>query len=367
MEKYDYLIVGAGLFGAVFAHEATKKGKKCLVVERREHVGGNAYTECMAGVTVHKYGAHIFHTSDKRVWDYVRSFGAFNDYVHAPIAEYRGERYALPFNMNTFRQLWGVTAPEEAKKIIAEQTAPFRSVVPKDLETQALRLVGRDVYEKLIKGYSEKQWGRDCKELPPSLLSRIPLRFTYDNNYFDDLYQGIPKGGYTPIVEKMLEGSTVLTGTDYAAFIRGHRGIAEKTIYTGSIDEYFEFRYGALAYRSLRFEIEVLDVADYQGHAVVNHTAREVPYTRVIEHKHFDPKPISRTVVTREYSVERKEGDEPYYPINDAANGELYEKYRALADDRVIFGGRLGEYKYYDMDDVIAAALSLADRELSRT
>jgi len=366
MRKYDYLIVGAGLFGAVFAHEAMKKGKRCLVIDRRPHIAGNVYTEEIEGINVHRYGAHIFHTSDKRIWDYVRSFADFNSFVNSPLADHNGVRYHLPFNMNTFRELWGVTTPDEAKAIIAEQTAAAGTGEPKNLEEQALRLVGRDVYETFIKGYSEKQWGRDCKALPPFLLRRIPLRFTYDNNYFDDLYQGIPKGGYTPIVAKMLEGADVLTNTDYFSFIAGHAGIAAKTVFTGSIDEYHGYRYGALQYRSLRFETETLDVADYQGNAVINYTSRDVPYTRIIEHKHFEFGSQPKTVISREYSAEWQAGDEPYYPVNDARNDELYAKYRALPHPDVIFGGRLGEYKYYDMDDVIAAALACAEKELSR-
>ena len=367
MKQYDYLIVGAGLFGSVFAHEAIKKGKTCLVVERRAHVAGNVYTEKVEGIDVHRYGAHIFHTSDKRIWEYVNSFATFNSFVNSPIADYRGERYPLPFNMNTFHTLWGVTTPEEAKRIIGEQTAASGIDVPHNLEEQALRLVGRDIYEKLIKGYSEKQWGRPCKELPPFLLSRIPLRFTYDNNYYDDTFQGIPIVGYTPIIEKMLEGADVLTNTDYFEFIKGHAGIAKKTVFTGAIDEYFGGCYGGLQYRSLRFETEILPMADYQGNAVVNYTAREVPYTRIIEHKHFTFDKGDKTVITREYSVMRQAGDEPYYPINDAENNEIYAKYRALAltRDDVLFGGRLGEYKYYDMDEVIASALTLAEKELS--
>ncbi|MBQ9370368.1 MAG: UDP-galactopyranose mutase [Clostridia bacterium] len=366
MKRYDYLIVGAGLFGSVFAREAMKNGKTCLVVERRAHVGGNVYTEEADGIVVHRYGAHVFHTSDKRVWDYMNEFAAFNHFVNSPLADYHGERYHLPFNMNTFRELWGVTTPEEARHIIAEQTAAAGTGEPQNLEEQALRLVGRDIYEKLVKGYSEKQWGRDCKDLPPYLIRRIPLRFTYDNNYYDDTYQGVPIGGYTPIVEKLLEGADVLTDTDYFDFIRGHAGIAAKTIFTGPIDEYFGKRYGELEYRTLRFEAETMPTDDYQGNAVINYTAQDVPYTRVIEHKHFDFGTQAKTVVTREYSAERQAGDEPYYPIHTPYNLEKYEKYLALARERgdVIFGGRLGEYRYYDMDDAISAALDLAAKEL---
>lgn len=365
-KKYDYLIVGAGLFGSVFAYEATKKGKTCLVLEKRDHVAGNSYTEQMEGITVHRYGAHIFHTSNKEVWDYIGRFATFNHYVHTPVADYHGERFSLPFNMNTFSEMWGIRTPEEAKAIIAAQTADLGITEPKNLEEQALSLVGTDVYEKLIKGYTEKQWGRDCKELPAFIIKRIPLRFTYDNNYFNDCYQGIPEGGYTQIVEKMLKGADVLTGTDYFEFIKGHADIAEKTVFTGAIDEFFGYCYGPLQYRSVRFETEVLDEENYQGNAVVNYTAREVPYTRIIEHKHFEYGKQPKTVISREYSSEWKVGVEPYYPVNDAKNTALYEKYRALAATRpeVIFGGRLGEYKYYDMDKVIAAALDAVKAEI---
>lgn len=362
MKKYDYLIVGAGLFGAVFAHEAMKKGKSCLVIEKRSHIAGNVYTESVEGINVHRYGAHIFHTSDKAIWDYVNGFATFNNYVNSPVAVYHDELYNLPFNMNTFSKMWGIKTPAEAKRIIADQIADLGITEPKNLEEQALSLVGRDVYEKLIKGYTEKQWGRDCRDLPAFIIKRLPLRFTYDNNYFNDRFQGIPEGGYTEIVRKMLEGADVLLDTDYFEFIKGHEGIAAKTIFTGAIDEFFGYCYGPLQYRSVRFETEVLDEENYQGNAVVNYTAREVPYTRIIEHKHFEFGKQPKTVISREYSSEWTVGVEPYYPVNNEQNTALYEKYRALAATRpdVLFGGRLGQYKYYDMDKVIAAALNAA-------
>ena len=365
--KYDYLIVGAGLFGAVFAHEAAAHGKKCLVIDRRSHIAGNAYTESIEGVNVHKYGAHIFHTSNKEVWDYVNRFASFNNYVNAPVAVYKDELYNLPFNMNTFSKLWGVKTPAEAKAVIAEQVAKEMIGDPKNLEEQALKLAGRDIYEKLVKGYTEKQWGRSCTELPSFIIRRLPLRFTYDNNYFNDRYQGIPEGGYTQMVEKMLEGAEVRLGADYFDLIREQPDIAEKTVYTGMIDEFFGYRLGVLQYRSVRFETEVIDTDNYQGNAVVNYTEREIPYTRIIEHKHFEFGQQEKTVISREYSSEWKPGVDPYYPINDEKNGALYEQYRQLAQSvpNVIFGGRLGEYKYYDMDKVIASALELAKRELA--
>ena len=364
--KYDYLIVGAGLFGAVFAHEAAAKGKKCLVIDKRNHIAGNIYTEKIEDIDVHKYGAHIFHTSDKKIWDYVNRFAEFNNYINSPVAIYNDELYNLPFNMNTFSKMWGISTPQEAKDIIAAQIADLNITEPKNLEEQALSLVGKDVYEKLIKGYTEKQWGRDCKELPSFIIKRLPLRFVYDNNYFNDRYQGIPIGGYTKIVEKMLEGIEVRTGTDYFDFIRDNKNIARKTIFTGMIDEYYGYCYGPLQYRSVRFETEVLDCENYQGNAVVNYTDREVPYTRIIEHKHFEFGKQPKTVISREYSSEWKQGMEPYYPVNNEENNALYEKYRELADkeSNVIFGGRLGQYKYYDMDKVIAAALECAGKEL---
>ena len=364
---YDYLIVGAGLFGAVFAHEAYKKGRTCLVIDKRNNIGGNIYTESTEGINVHKYGAHIFHTSDKQIWDYVNRFAEFNNYINSPVAVYKDELYNLPFNMNTFSRMWNIRTPEQAKEIIASQIADLGITEPHNLEEQALSLVGRDVYEKLIKGYTEKQWGRDCKELPAFIIKRLPLRFVYDNNYFNDRYQGIPIGGYTAIIEKMLEGIEVRTGTDYFDFIRDNKNIARKTIFTGMIDEYYGYCYGPLQYRSVRFETEVLDCENYQGNAVVNYTDREVPYTRIIEHKHFEFGKQPKTVISREYSSEWKQGMEPYYPVNNEENNALYEKYRELADkeSNVIFGGRLGQYKYYDMDKVIAAALECAGKELS--
>ena len=363
---YDYLIVGAGLFGAVFAHEAYKKGRTCLVIDKRNNIGGNIYTESTEGINVHKYGAHIFHTSDKQIWDYVNRFAEFNNYINSPVAVYKDELYNLPFNMNTFSRMWNIRTPEQAKEIIASQIADLGITETHNLEEQALSLVGRDVYEKLIKGYTEKQWGRDCKELPAFIIKRLPLRFVYDNNYFNDRYQGIPIGGYTAIIEKMLEGIEVRTGTDYFDFIRDNKNIARKTIFTGMIDEYYGYCYGPLQYRSVRFETEVLDCENYQGNAVVNYTDREVPYTRIIEHKHFEFGKQPKTVISREYSSEWKQGMEPYYPVNNEENNALYEKYRELADkeSNVIFGGRLGQYKYYDMDKVIAAALECAGKEL---
>jgi len=363
---YDYLIVGAGLFGAVFAHEAYKKGRTCLVIDKRNNIGGNIYTESTEGINVHKYGAHIFHTSDKQIWDYVNRFAEFNNYINSPVAVYKDELYNLPFNMNTFSRMWNIRTPEQAREIIASQIADLGITEPHNLEEQALSLVGRDVYEKLIKGYTEKQWGRDCRELPAFIIKRLPLRFVYDNNYFNDRYQGIPIGGYTAIIEKMLEGIDVRTGTDYFDFIRDNKDIARKTIFTGMIDEYYGYCYGPLQYRSVRFETEVLDCENYQGNAVVNYTDREVPYTRIIEHKHFEFGKQPKTVISREYSSEWKQGMEPYYPVNNEENNALYEKYRELADkeSNVIFGGRLGQYKYYDMDKVIAAALECAGKEL---
>ena len=368
MSKFDYLIVGAGLFGSVFAYEATQRGKKCLVIDKRNHIAGNIYTENIEGINVHKYGAHIFHTSDKAIWEYVNRFADFNNFINSPIASYKDELYNLPFNMNTFSKMWGIKTPAEAKAIIAGQIADLNIGEPKNLEEQALKLVGTDVYEKLIKGYTQKQWGRPCTELPAFIIKRLPLRFTYDNNYFNDRYQGIAIGGYTQIIEKMLAGSDVKTDTDYFEFIKENPDIAEKTVFTGQIDEFFGYRYGALGYRSVRFENEILDTDNYQGNAVVNYTDREVPYTRIIEHKHFEFGKQEKTVISREYSAEWQPGIEPYYPINDEANNALYEKYKALAATRsdVIFGGRLGQYKYYDMDKVIAAALSAVDEEFGK-
>lgn len=368
MSKFDYLIVGAGLFGSVFAYEATQRGKKCLVIDKRNHIAGNIYTENIEGINVHKYGAHIFHTSDKAIWEYVNRFADFNNFINSPIASYKDELYNLPFNMNTFSKMWGIKTPAEAKAIIAVQIANLNIGEPQNLEEQALKLVGTDVYEKLIKGYTQKQWGRPCTELPAFIIKRLPLRFTYDNNYFNDRYQGIAIGGYTQIIEKMLAGSDVKTDTDYFEFIKENPDIAEKTVFTGQIDEFFGYRYGALGYRSVRFENEILDTDNYQGNAVVNYTDKEVPYTRIIEHKHFEFGKQEKTVISREYSAEWQPGIEPYYPINDEANNALYEKYKALAATRpdVIFGGRLGQYKYYDMDKVIAAALSAVDEEFGK-
>ena len=368
MSKFDYLIVGAGLFGSVFAYEATQRGKKCLVIDKRNHIAGNIYTENIEGINVHKYGAHIFHTSDKAIWEYVNRFADFNNFINSPIASYKDELYNLPFNMNTFSKMWGIKTPAEAKAIIAGQIADLNIGEPKNLEEQALKLVGTDVYEKLIKGYTQKQWGRPCTELPAFIIKRLPLRFTYDNNYFNDRYQGIAIGGYTQIIEKMLAGSDVKTDTDYFEFIKENPDIAEKTVFTGQIDEFFGYRYGALGYRSVRFENEILDTDNYQGNAVVNYTDKEVPYTRIIEHKHFEFGKQEKTVISREYSAEWQPGIEPYYPINDEANNALYEKYKALAATRpdVIFGGRLGQYKYYDLDKVIAAALSAVDEEFGK-
>lgn len=366
--KYDYLIVGAGLFSAVFAHEAHKRGKKCLVIEKRDHIGGNIYCEKIEGINVHKYGAHIFHTSDKRVWDYINQFAEFNNYINSPVAIYKDELYNLPFNMNTFSKMWGIKTPSEAKAKIAEQIKELNITEPKNLEEQALSLVGRDVYEKLIKGYTEKQWARDCKDLPSFIIKRLPLRFTYDNNYFNDRYQGIPIGGYTPIIEKMLDGIEVLCGEDYFDFIKKTEDTFEKTVFTGQIDEFFNYCLGVLEYRSVYFKTEVLDEENHQGNAVVNYTEREVPYTRVIEHKHFEYGTQPKTVVSYEYSKEWKVGDEPYYPINNERNNNLYQEYKALADKtpNVIFGGRLGQYKYYDMDKVILAALDAANAEFGK-
>lgn len=363
---YDYLIVGAGLYGAVFAYEAVRKGKTCLVIDKRGHIAGNIYTEQVEGINVHRYGAHIFHTSDKKVWDYINQFAEFNNYINSPIAVYKDELYNLPFNMNTFSRMWNIRTPAEAKAKIAGQIAELNMGEPQNLEEQALKLAGTDVYEKLIKGYTEKQWGRPCNELPAFIIKRLPLRFRYDNNYFSDRYQGIPIGGYTQIVEKLLAKAEVRLNTDYFAFIKKHPGIAVKTVYTGAIDEFFQYRLGALEYRSVRFENEVLDTDNYQGNAVVNYTAADIPFTRIIEHKHFEFGEQPRTVISREYSTEWKPGVEPYYPVNNEKNDALYARYKELADERrdVIFGGRLGLYRYLDMDKVIALALETAEAEL---
>ncbi|MDY2819293.1 MAG: UDP-galactopyranose mutase [Hominisplanchenecus sp.] len=362
---YDYLIVGAGLFGAVFAHEAHRRQKTCLVVEKRSHIAGNIYCKNVEGIHVHQYGAHIFHTSDKKIWDYINQFAEFNNYINSPIAVYKDELYNLPFNMNTFSKMWGIRTPSEAREKIAEQIASLNITNPSNLEEQALSLVGTDVYEKLIKGYTEKQWGRPCKDLPSFIIKRLPLRFTYDNNYFNARYQGIPIGGYTPIVEKMLSHADVRLNTDYFAHRAELSSLAHKTIFTGMLDEYFDFCYGALQYRTVRFEEELLECDNYQGNAVVNYTDIEVPYTRIIEHKHFEFGTQPVTVISREYSSEWQPGIEPYYPINDQRNSSLFAKYQELSkrEENVIFGGRLGNYRYYDMDQVIAAALETAETE----
>ena len=363
--KYDYLIVGAGLFGAVFAHEAAAKGKKCLVIDKRNHIAGNIYTEKIEDIDVHKYGAHIFHTSDKKIWDYVNRFAEFNNYINSPVAIYNDELYNLPFNMNTFSKMWGIKTPAEAKAVIEKQIAELNIGEPANLEEQALKLAGRDVYEKLVKGYTQKQWGRECKELPAFIIKRLPLRFTYDNNYFNDRYQGIPIDGYTKMVENMLEGIEVRLSTDY--FDIKDEIDADKVVYTGMIDKFFDYKLGVLEYRSVRFETEKVDTDNYQGNAVVNYTEYEVPYTRIIEHKHFEFGTQPKTVITREYPAEWEKGKEPYYPVNDPKNSELFDKYerRALEEKNVIFGGRLGMYRYMDMDQVIEEALSLAETELT--
>ena len=359
MKQFDYIIVGSGLFGAVFAYEAKKRGKKCLVVEKRDHIGGNIYCENIEGVTVHKYGAHIFHTSNKQVWDYVNSLCEFNRFTNSPIANYYGEIYNLPFNMNTFSKLWGIFTPDEAKAKIEEQSSKIKGE-PKNLEEQAISLVGEDIYLKLVKGYTEKQWGRDCKDLPAFIIKRLPVRYTYDNNYFNDPYQGIPIGGYNVIIEKLLEGIEVITGVDYNQDREKYNALAEKVLYTGTLDSFYDYKFGKLEYRSLRFETEVLDKQNYQGVAVVNYTDRETPYTRLIEHKHFEFGTQDKTVITKEYPADWQEGMEAYYPVNNDANQELFLKYKNLADseENVIFGGRLAEYKYYDMDKVIESALN---------
>lgn len=365
--KYDYLVVGAGLFGAVFAHEAKEKGKTVLVIDKRPNIGGNVYTENIEGINVHKYGAHIFHTNNKKVWDYVNRFAEFNRFTNSPIANYKGEIYSLPFNMYTFNKMWGVVTPEEAAAKIQEQRQEIKDT-PKNLEEQAISLVGRDIYEKLIKGYTEKQWGRDCKELPAFIIKRLPVRLTYDNNYFNALYQGIPIGGYTNMVKKMLDEIDIELNTDYLVKKDYYNSIAKKIVFTGPIDAYFDYQLGNLEYRSVRFENELLDTPSFQGNAAVNYTDRDTPWTRIIEHKWFEfgkdsnGNDISKTVISREYSSEWKLGDEPYYPVNDEKNSKLYEKYKALAikENKVFFGGRLGEYKYYDMDQIIVEALNMS-------
>lgn len=365
--EYDYLIVGAGLFGAVFAREMTDAGKRCLVIDRRDHVAGNACTETVEGIAVHRYGAHIFHTNDDAVWDYVNHFARFNRFTNSPIANYKGELYNLPFNMNTFHQMWGVTTPAQARAEIRRQQEASGDGEPQNLEEQAIRLVGRDIYEKLIKGYTQKQWGRPCTELPSFIIRRLPVRFTYDNNYFNARHQGIPEDGYTALVERMLEGIPVRLHTDFLPRREELSALAECVLYTGPIDAYFDYRLGALEYRSLRFETELLDTDNYQGNAVVNYTDAETPYTRIIEHKHFVYGTQPKTVITREYSAEWRPGDEPYYPVNDGKNAALYQAYRELAqrEQRVIFGGRLGEYRYYDMDQVVRAALDCAREQIA--
>ena len=367
MKKYDYLIVGAGLFGAVFAERAMALGKSVLVIDKRDHIGGNIYTESVEGINVHKYGAHIFHTNDKRVWEYITRFAEFNRYTNSPVANYKGELYSLPFNMYTFNKMWGVVTPDEAKAKIAEQRAEAGIAEPKNLEEQAISLVGTDIYERLVKCYTEKQWGRPCDKLPAFIIRRLPVRFTYDNNYFNALYQGIPMGGYTAMVEKMLMGAEVRLGVDYLENREELNSLCDKVIYTGPIDSYFDFCFGPLEYRSVRFETEILDTDNYQGNAVVNYTDGETPYTRIIEHKHFEFGTQPKTVISKEYSQQWYPELEPYYPVNDETNGALYEKYKELAakEDKVIFGGRLGQYRYYDMDAVIASALDVAEGELN--
>lgn len=364
---YDYLIVGAGLFGSIFAYEAKKRGKNCLVIDKRPHIGGNIYTKEVEGINVHEYGAHIFHTSNHEVWKYIQQFATFNRYTNSPIARYRDEIYNMPFNMNTFNKLWGVITPEQAKKKIEQQIKESGIIEPKNLEEQAISLVGRDIYEKLVKGYTQKQWGRRCDELPSFIIKRLPVRFTYDNNYFNDLYQGIPIGGYTPIIEKMLEGIDIRLNCDYFSKRKELETIANKIVFTGMIDQYYDYCFGELEYRSLRFETEILESENYQGNAVVNYNEYEIPYTRIIEHKHFEYGKQEKTIITREYPATWKKGDEPYYPMNDEKNNCLYEKYKALADkeNKVIFGGRLGMYKYYDMHHIISEALEMVGKEFN--
>lgn len=362
---FDYCIVGAGLFGSVFAYEASQKGKKCLVLEKRNHIGGNCYTKELENINVHSYGAHIFRTSDEKIWNFMKQFCEFNHFINSPLANYKGTIYNLPFNMNTFSKLWGISTPQEAQNIITKQKALIQKE-PENLEEQALSLVGKDVYEKFIKGYTQKQWGRACKDLPKSIIRRIPVRFTYDNNYFNDPYQGIPKGGYTKIFEKLLRQSEVRLNTDFLRHKKDFEKISHKIIFTGTIDSYFEYQFGALEYRSLEFKEELLDTPNYQGVAVVNFTDENTPYTRIIEHKHFEFGTQEKTIISKEYPKAWSQDIEPYYPINDEANQALYEKYKALAqkEHKLIFGGRLGEYKYYDMTDTIASALKLCEREL---
>lgn len=364
MKKYDYLIVGAGLFSAVFANEAKKHGKKCLVIEKRNHIGGNIYCENIEGITVHKYGAHIFHTSSQRVWDYVNEYCEFNNFINSPVCKFKGEVYNLPFNMNTFAKMFGVSTPKEAKRIIEQQKNEIAGE-PKNLEEQAISLVGREIYEKLIKGYTEKQWGRDCKDLPAFIIKRLPVRYTYDNNYFNDRFQGIPVNGYNELIEKLFDGVEIRTGTDFFESREELLALSDKCLFTGMIDEYFDYSLGKLDYRSLRFETETLNEENFQGVAVMNFSEREIPYTRIIEHKHFEFGKQEKTVITKEYPAEWQMGDEPYYPVNDERNNKLYKQYENLAqkEKKVIFGGRLGLYKYYDMDKCIEAALKICDKE----
>ena len=363
---YDYLIVGSGLFGSIFAYEANKRGKACLVIDKRDHIGGNIYTEEIEGINVHKYGAHIFHTSNKEVWNYIQQFAEFNRYTNCPIANYKGEIYNMPFNMNTFNKHWGVVTQQEAKDKIDEQIKESGIVNPKNLEEQAISLVGKDIYEKLVKGYTQKQWGRPCHELPSFIIKRLPVRFTYDNNYFNDIYQGIPIGGYTKIIEKMLDGIDIKLNYDFFDHREELEKIADKIVFTGMIDQFYNYKFGTLEYRSLKFETEILDCENYQGNAVVNYNEYEIPYTRIIEHKHFEYGTQSKTVITKEYPSNWEKGDEPYYPMNDKKNNELYAKYKELADqeNKVIFGGRLGMYKYFDMHNVIEEALKVVKEEL---
>lgn len=367
MAEYDYLIVGAGLFGCVFAYEMNKIGKKCLVIEKRDHIGGNIYTQEQDNIHVHKYGAHIFHTDNKKVWEYINQFADFNRYTNSPVANFNGELYNLPFNMNTFYQMWNVKTPAEAKEIIEKQKSEANITEPKNLEEQAISLVGRDIYEKLIEGYTQKQWGKKCSELPSFIIKRLPVRFTFDNNYFNDLYQGIPIGGYTQIAEKLLEDIEVKLETDFFDNKDELLAIADKIVYTGMIDEYYDYCFGELEYRGLEFEEETLDMENYQGNAVINYTDSQTPYTRIIEHKHFDDAESSKTVITREYPKSWNKGEEAYYPINDDKNSELFKKYHELSEkeDNIIFGGRLGQYQYYDMWKVIDEALKLVDEELN--
>ena len=368
MKIYDYLVVGAGPFGATFAYEANKKGKKVLVIDKRNHVGGNMYCENIENINVHKYGAHIFHTSNKKVWDYVNQFCTFNNYINSPIANYKGEIYNLPFNMNTFNKLWGVITPNEAKAKIADQIQKSGITEPKNLEEQAISLVGKDIYEKLIKGYTEKQWGRSASELPAFIIKRLPVRYTYDNNYFNDRYQGIPEGGYNVIFDKLLKGIDVELNVDFFEKKEELLEKANKVVFTGMIDQYFDYKYGVLEYRSLKFEHETLDTENYQGNAVVNYNERKIPFTRIIEHKHFEFGKQPKTVITREYPSEWKQGDEPYYPVNNDKNAEIFEKYKELADkeENVIFGGRLANYKYYDMHHVFEIVLEVIEEEFGK-